>query len=151
MLVNFALVGRTDLVTRFFGAEASTTDAVLAEYQAGAASGQFPPDAWVGLELLTLTEPEVVFADALPAKLGPGERSCLAVALHRQGTLATDDRDARKLALRDGVPVIGTLGLLVQCVEQSYLTGDEANALLARMVAAGYRSPVTSLDALLRS
>jgi predicted nucleic acid-binding protein len=52
---------------------------------------------------------------------------------------ASDDADARAAARRLGVSVTGTLGILALA---------QANALLADMVAAGYRSPMERLDTL---
>jgi predicted nucleic acid-binding protein len=149
VLTNLALVGRADLVTHLWGAAASTTPAVMAEYQAGVAGGLLPSEAWLHLPALTLTERETTFADNLPSHLGEGERSCLTVAVHRQGLLASDDRDARRIAQRHNVPVTGTVGILVLCVLRDYLSRDQADALLAMMRALGYRSPVVSLAPLL--
>jgi len=62
---------------------------------------------------------------------------------------ASDDGTARSAALHHGIPVFGTLGILVACVRLKKLTLPEANGLLARMIALGFRSPVSSLDSLL--
>ena len=43
----------------------------------------------------------------------------------------------------------GTLGLLALAVKTSILSLDEADALLTRMIQAGYRSPFTGLADLL--
>jgi predicted nucleic acid-binding protein len=122
---------------------------VLAEYQAGIASGALHPDAWTNLSVLTLTEDESTFANALPPRLGTGERTCLAIAIHRQGLLVSDDRDARRIAQQHAVPTTGTVGILVRCIQRGDLSRDQANALLEEMRAFGYRSPVTNLDSLL--
>ena len=149
VLTNFALVGRQDLVMRLWPRAACTTPSALDEYAAGAASGLLPADAWVGLPLVTLTESEATFAASLSPRLGAGERTCLSVAFHRRGLLASDDWDARRAARQHGVPQTGTVGILVLCVQRGYLSRDQANALLAEMIALGYRSPVASLDPLL--
>jgi predicted nucleic acid-binding protein len=47
------------------------------------------------------------------------------------------------------IEVTGTVGILLACVRRDYLDSNQANALLTAMIAAGYRSPVASLDALL--
>jgi predicted nucleic acid-binding protein len=83
--------------------------------------------------------------------LGAGERSCLAVAISRSGALASDDLLARRWARQHGVEVTGTVGILLACARRGYLAPEQANTLLAAMIAAGYRSPVESLDALLRA
>jgi len=149
VLSNFALVGRPDIVQRLWADAACTTPAAKAEYQTGITAGLVPVTAWTDLRVVTLTETETAFAAELPPRLGAGERTCLAVALHRQGRLASDDQDARSMARRHGVPTTGTLGILVLGVRQGLLSKDEANALLKEMIAAGYRSPVTDLDSLL--
>lgn len=66
---------------------------------------------------------------------------------HKAVTMAllSDDFAARRLALKLGIPVSGTLGVLLQLVHNHHITMQEADALLARMIGKGYRSPVTSL------
>jgi len=149
VLSNFALVKRADLVLRLWATAAGTTSSVLAEYRAGAASGVLSPQAWAQLPVLTLTAEETEFASSLPPRLGAGERTCLSVAVHRRGILATDDLDARRMADEYGVSTTGSVGILALCVRRGHLTHEQANALLAAMIAAGYRSPIESLDALL--
>jgi predicted nucleic acid-binding protein len=67
------------------------------------------------------------------------------------GLFASDDADARAAAQRRGIPVTGTLGILALAVRRKLLTLAQANALLNDMIAAGYRSPMQKLDALVRS
>jgi predicted nucleic acid-binding protein len=81
-------------------------------------------------------------------RLNAGEAACLAMAIHRGCRVITDDRDAREFAHRLRVPLSGTLGVLVRLVDIGTLSLKEADAFLARMVAAGYRSPVVSLQEL---
>ena len=59
--------------------------------------------------------------------------------------ILTDDRDARELARHLQVPLSGTLGVLTRLVDIEHLSLEEADSLLLRMIASGYRSPVTSL------
>jgi predicted nucleic acid-binding protein len=151
ILTNFALVRRSDLVLHLWVDRVCTTPATHAEYQAAVEAGLMSAEAWINLPVVTLHDVEVTFAAELSSRLGAGERSCLAVALHRQGLFASDDRDARSTARRQKIPVTGTLGILALCVQQGRLSKDEANALLEKMVAAGYRSPVSQIDSLLRS
>jgi predicted nucleic acid-binding protein len=148
VLSNFARVGRPDLVLRLWASAACTISSVLGEYEDGVALGILPAGAWASLPLVTLSADETTAA-ALPAGLGAGERTCLAVAVHRGGILATDDLRARKVAGQRGVTVIGTVGILGQLARRGHLARDEANALLAGMIATGYHGPVSTLDALL--
>ena len=73
------------------------------------------------------------------------------MAVHRQGLFVCDDAKARREAQRHGITVTGTLGVLVLNVRQGILMLREGNALLADMIAQGYRSPVTTLDDLLKN
>ena len=126
-----------------------TTPAALEEYQAGAHAGLLPASAWRGLPVVALNEGEAAFAAGLPPRLGLGERACLSVAAHRRGLLATDDLDARETARSHRLPVTGTLGILILAWRQGLLDREEANELLGAMIALGYHSPVSELDALL--
>jgi len=149
VLTNLALVGKDGLVMRLWPTRACTTPAAMDEYRAGAASGLLPADAWTSLCVVTLTEGETVFAAGLSPRLGAGERTCLAVAIHRKGLFASDDLDARRVAQEHGVPRTGTISILVLCVQRGYLSRGQANTLLGEMIALGYRSPVIRLDSLL--
>jgi predicted nucleic acid-binding protein len=146
VLTNFALAGEADLVLRLWPGRACTTPSVLDEYVAGAAVGVLPADAWAGLPVVTLTQDERAFAAGLSPRLGAGERTCLAVAVYRQGLLVSDDLDARRAARQRDVPTTGSVGILIRCVQRGHLARDGANHLLAEMIAQGYRSPVADLN-----
>ena len=148
VLTNFALVDRADLVMHLWPTTVCTTPSVLDEYRSGAASGLVSADAWADLAVLTMTEEETALAARFSTRLGAGERSCLAVAVRRRGLLASDDLDARRTAQRQGVPLTGTIGILSLCVRRGYLSREEANRLLAEMIALGYHSPFDNLDGL---
>ena len=83
--------------------------------------------------------------EQLCSRLNAGEAACLAMAINRGCRLVTDDRDAREFAHRLRVPLSGTLGVLTRLVDVGALGLEEADALLSRMLVAGYRSPVVSL------
>jgi predicted nucleic acid-binding protein len=88
-------------------------------------------------------------SETFSTRLGRGERSCLAVARSRGALFATDDADARAAARRLDVPITGTLGILALAVRLGLLTLTQANALLADIVRAGYRSPLEQVDDLI--
>lgn len=148
VLSNLALVGQMDLIFHLWPDRVATTRAVLDEYAVASQAGLLPPGAWTDLPVVEMTGEETEMADTFSSRLGAGERTCLAVAHLRGGRLATDDGDVRKAAGRLGIPLTGTLGVLAIAVRRDLLTLDQANALLAEMIAAGYRSPVEALDAL---
>ncbi|MCW7070572.1 MAG: DUF3368 domain-containing protein [Methanophagales archaeon] len=80
--------------------------------------------------------------------MGKGESSCLSIAISRDLKVLTDDRDARRLAQRRGVPVSGTIGVLVEAVREGLLSIEEANTMLSDMIEKGYFSPFETLDEL---
>jgi predicted nucleic acid-binding protein len=149
ILTNFALVDRAELVTQLWPTAACTTAAVVAEYAVGVAEGRLSADAWTDLPVVELTGEEVAFTEGLSSRLGAGERACLAVALHRQGLLASDDLDARRAADQHRVPRTGSIGILVSCVRRGILSREEAESLLVEMIASGYRAPVDRLGLLI--
>lgn len=148
VLTNFAQVGRPDLVLAAWPG-ASTTAAVMGEYQAGAAVHKFPATAWQALAVVDMTPAETDLAQRLGNRLGKGEREGLAVAASRGGLFVSDDLDARRQAQELNVPTSGSIGILLLSIQHARLTLKEGNDLLSRFIASGYRSPVTSLDGLL--
>lgn len=81
-------------------------------------------------------------------KLDHGE----AHALYRawpDGTLATDDLDARRLAKRRHVNVTGSIGILVDGIERGKLSVEVADQWLETWRDGGYYSPVESVTELL--
>lgn len=157
---NFAAVEQLDLIRRALG-EVMMANAVYEEVQRGIIDGYgflhvvddrlvaVQHDGWIRLtDLETLAERERYAS--LIAIVQPGEAASIAIAAERGWTFATDDRAARLVAAREGVPVTGTLGILLQLIDSGELTFDEANRLLGLMIdRARYRSPVSDLRALL--
>lgn len=82
--------------------------------------------------------------------LDPGEAASLAYLLEHDGTLATDDLAARRAAGERGVPVTGSIGLLVRCVELGRIDRTTADGWLDTWCEVrGYYAPVGSVDELL--
>jgi predicted nucleic acid-binding protein len=159
VLSNFAAVGRLDLLRVALGA-AYLTDAVYEELRAGAEAGYafltaieqhmalFDAQGWLHLAAIE-GEVEQQLLRSLPSSLHHGEATSLAIAQVRGWRFLTDDRLARAAAVRLGVGVGGTLGMLVRLVELDLITQAEANRLLNEMIArAGYRAPVSDLSQL---
>ena len=82
----------------------------------------------------------------LSSKFGRGEASCLAIALHRNASILTDDLDARRFAQQGSISVSGTIGILVKAIDRGQLSREHGNHLLHLMIANGFYSPVESLD-----
>jgi predicted nucleic acid-binding protein len=144
VLSNFARAGRLDLL-RLALPEATTTPQVLTELQNGVDAGYFPAGSWDWLGVTELTTREEVYLSKLRVILGDGEAACIAVLIESPGILFSDDLLARRQAQRRGIPVSGTLGILLSLVQAGRLSRDEADACLQEMIAQGYRSPIPSL------
>ncbi|MDD4161599.1 MAG: DUF3368 domain-containing protein [Methanothrix sp.] len=97
-------------------------------------------------EILRMNEDETESFLRLCSRFGRGEASCLAIALHRDAGILTDDLDARRFAQRGNIPVSGSIGILVKCVTNGLLSLEQGNELLSQMIQKGFYSPVESLD-----
>ncbi|MBI5034507.1 MAG: hypothetical protein HZB51_28625 [Chloroflexi bacterium] len=81
----------------------------------------------------------------MPRRLGEGESECLVIARIRRFKFATDDWDARQMARRLGIPLTGTIGILIVLVKEKKLTLTEAEGFFTRMLNAGFRAPIVSI------
>lgn len=151
VLSNFAIVERPDLVRLALGDTAATVKQAFAEFQTGLNLGRLPRGDWAWLSVLELNGAERATFEGLCERLNAGEAACLAMASARGYRVFTDDRDAREIAVQMQVPISGTLGVLVRLIQQKHLTLDQANELLRRMIAAGYRAPLSDLREILPS
>jgi predicted nucleic acid-binding protein len=145
VLSNFAHARRSSTVFSLWGNQVCTTMEIIKEYNAGILSAGLPKSAWRGLKVIEQTEEEKSFGANLSTGLGAGERSCLAVAHARGAIFATDDLFARETAKKHKVPVIGTVGILMECIRTNILTPTRAQNALNVMITNGYRSPVESI------
>lgn len=82
-------------------------------------------------------------------RLSADEASVLYQAWAAGAPLATDDRDVRAVARSYGVPVTGSLGLLVRAVEAENVGVETADEWLATWRTAGVNVPVGSVGDLL--
>jgi predicted nucleic acid-binding protein len=144
VLNNFAQVRRPDLLQLAFPGLAAPRR-VMEELLSGERLGAVPVCDWGWLEVLQLSDDEHHRAQDLSRYLDPGEAECLAVAEAHGWAVVTDDRAARVHARLLDLKVTGTLGALDRLVQRDSISIQQANTLLAEMIARGYRSPVLSL------
>jgi len=69
--------------------------------------------------------------------------------IRREDILDKLFENARKLAHRRGVPISGTIGVLVEAIREGLLVIDEGNTMLSDMIEKGYFSPFETLDKLI--
>lgn len=86
--------------------------------------------------LTVVDDPTQMPAELASARLDDGERSALALALQRGTVVLVDERRGRACASDLGLPVLGTLGLLVRA-RQSGLIG-QVRPLVDTLHAGGY-------------
>ncbi len=146
VLSNFALIRHPELIHQAFVEDVGTTEQVFHEMERGVQLGRLPECQWKWLQRIQLTEVETTQFLQFVRHLGKGEASCLAV--HRAYRIATDDKDARRWAMRLTVPHTGTLGILAALVKQDDIALVEGNTWLRLMIDKGYHSPIRKLDAL---
>lgn len=80
-------------------------------------------------------------------RLDAGEAASLRCAIDRDGTLATDDLAARRLASVQGVPVTGSVGILVLGIRRDVIEIERANEWLTTWrEVRGYFSPVDRIE-----
>ncbi|MCP4692736.1 MAG: DUF3368 domain-containing protein [Desulfobacterales bacterium] len=151
VLSNFSLIHQPEFIHQSIFEDVGTTEYVFREFEKGVQLGRLPRCQWEWLQRVSLTEPEDTKFRQFAEHLGKGEASCLAVAVQRACRIATDDKDARRWAIRLTIPHTGTLGILASLVKQGNLTLTEGNTWLRRMIETGYHSPFLKLDDLVKS
>jgi predicted nucleic acid-binding protein len=160
VLSNFAAVGQIPLLEPLYRGNACTTLMVLEEILRGLDAGYEylrsardamvspSPAGWLPILAIETAEEQALYGELSPA-LGAGEASCVAAAITRGLTLASDDLAARRMAAKRDVRLTGTIGILVRLVREDRLSLVEANAILAQMIKLRYRSPVERVDNLI--
>jgi hypothetical protein len=156
VISNFALAGALGILESLYRNKAYITDFVAAEilrgFQSGHAQLEGIPKAvqagWLKETGLSSAEERRIF-ETLSVSLGLGEASSIAAAKRRGLRFASDDRVARTEAVRLGVPLTGTVGILVKAVRGGVCDLRTADAYLGKMIESGFFSPVRSPGKLL--
>lgn len=144
-LINLAGIGQLAILPQLYG-NIWIPELVLAEYQAKRSAGD--PDL---LSLPWLTVQPVAVDPALRAlrSLGAGEAAVIALAQTHQAQLVIlDDKRARQVAHQRGLPVAGTLGVLLAVKRLNLLPAIQP--LIDDMVAQGRRISPALRDHILR-
>jgi len=157
VISNFALAEALGVLENLYKDEAFITDFAAAEVLRGIQAGHSRlgaiPEAvrsgWLRETGLRPGDEKRLF-ESLSRSLGLGEASSIAAAKRRGFVLASDDRVARAEAARLGIPLTGTVGILVRAVREGVCNPGKADEHLARMVEAGFFSPVRSIRELTR-
>lgn len=107
-LIGLDQVGRLELLPNLF-------DPVLIPLEVEREAGISAP--WLKIEAPS----NMALVSALKAMVDDGEAEAIALAAEKQWRIVLDDRRARDLALRMGLKVIGTVGVLVRAKRSGLL------------------------------
>ena len=150
VLTNFALAQQSEFLKVVGDGELFTAQEVLSEFQEGENRSIVLKQDWNWIQVLEIeSEEERITFTRANQRLGKGEAACLSLAIHRQFKILTDDLDARRYAQRRGIPVSGTIGVLVLAVKKKLILLEEGNTILQLMLQYGYYSPYLRLDELI--
>lgn len=89
-------------------------------------------------QILSQHEAEV---EQLYHELGSGELEVIILALELGGTAIIDDPEAREVAQRFKLKIMGTLGMLRIAVQQKWMTEKEALSTIEKIRSRGFRIP----------
>ena len=140
-------IGQLSIIPNLVGS-VIVPPAVLAELDAGTAKGLDLPQPR-SLKWVRVQAPISAKAASLITDLGPGESQVLMLALEMPGSIALlDDALARRLAISNGIPVKGTLGLLLDAKRSGHLATVRPS--LDRLQELGFRLSQQTRDAVLK-
>ena len=140
-------IGQLSIIPNLVGS-VIVPPAVLAELYAGTAKGLDLPQPR-SLKWVRVQAPISAKAASLITDLGPGESQVLMLALEMPGSIALlDDALARRLAISNGIPVKGTLGLLLDAKRSGHLATVRPS--LDRLQELGFRLAQQTRDAVLK-
>jgi len=132
-LINLAGVGLLDLLPDIYGT-ITISAVVRAEYAAGMRPGEPLLDQLPWLRIVEL----VHFDPSLPHNLDHGEAATirLALAIHADAVLL-DEQLARRVAVAHGLPIVGTLGVLLVARQTNLIPA--IRPVIDQMIAQGRR------------
>lgn len=151
VLSNFAASRSVEVLTSLLPRPVTVPE-VRRELKRGVAEGYaFTSRALEPLgSSVTIVEPPSESVQRFEQNVDAGEAAVLAVADDQNGIAASDDRPARTLADEAGIPVTGSIGILLHAIETDELTVTTADAWIERWIeVTGYYSPVDSIEELL--
>ncbi|RZK30131.1 MAG: DUF3368 domain-containing protein [Hymenobacter sp.] len=136
-LILLEKIGALHLLHQLYG-QVLVTDIVAAEYG-------LPLPTWVAVRAVQNDRQTQVLA----LTLDPGEASAIALALeHPECLLIIDERRGRGVAQQLGLPITGTLGVLLEAKKSGYLSAIKP--LLEAIGTTNFRLSATLVQVVLR-
>jgi predicted nucleic acid-binding protein len=148
VLSNFAYIDQVGVVAGLTGI--CTVPVVRSELLDGVDDYQYLRSALDALdEAIPVVTPSETVANrtaVVSAHLDPGEAQAFALADVHDGRLLTDDGDARSFGKDQGVPVVGSIGILLAAIDAGRVDEASADEWLSRWVdEIGYYVPYRNI------
>jgi predicted nucleic acid-binding protein len=144
-IINLVGVGMLNLLPSLYGL-IRIPEAVLKEYNAGKAAADPALDELPWLQIV----PDVVLDSTLPLQLGIGEASAISLALVENARVVLlDEAFGRRLALQRGLPVVGTLAVLLAAKQDKRLSA--VGPIIDAMILQGRRISPTLREQIIRA
>jgi len=89
--------------------------------------------------------------DTLKNVLDLGESEAIALALELTLPLIIDEKKGRKIAMREGIKIIGLLGIIYLNIKKGNISEKEAKYFLEDAIAHGYRISTRLIDEMFSS
>jgi predicted nucleic acid-binding protein len=89
--------------------------------------------------------------DVLKNVLDLGESEAIALALELALPLIIDEKKGRKIAMREGIKIIGLLGIVYLNIKKGNISEKEAKDFLEDAIAHGYRISTCLIDEMFSS
>jgi predicted nucleic acid-binding protein len=130
LIVLFEL-DRLDLLSNLF-AEIIMPDAV---YQEISAKSSIDLPDFMRVQQV----PDSEMLEILKTVLDEGESEAIALALEQKLPLIIDEKKGRKIALREGIDIIGLLGIVYLNIKKGHISKKDAKDFLSDATTRGYR------------
>lgn len=103
-------------------------------------------------EFITVKKPKACeVLETLKLLLDSGESEAIALALELKSKLIIDEKKGRKIAIRQGLEIIGLLGVVYLNIKKGFLSKEEGEAFLESAVNHGYRINQNLIDAMFKN
>ncbi len=98
------------------------------------------------IEVVSVKENETL--NLLKQLLDEGESEAIALALERKSKLIIDEKKGRKIAMRQGLEIIGLLGIVYLNIKNRHISQKNAKRFLDEALEHGYRINVKLIEAM---
>jgi len=96
------------------------------------------------IEVVTVNKSDTL--KLLKNLLDDGESEAIALALEKKSRLIIDEKKGRKIAMRQGLEIIGLLGIVYLNIKNKHISQENAKRFLDDVLAHGYRINVKLIE-----